>query len=80
MAAVAVATGFIVFGGLLGSFFTATGIAGLVAPTAASLAVDLWGSDTAAVAMAIALGLLAFALVLPLRIPSPLEQRSADRA
>ena len=31
-------------GGLLGTFFTATGIAGLAAPTAANLAVDYWAA------------------------------------
>jgi MFS family permease len=54
-------------GSLLGTFFTATGIAGLAAPTAANLAVDYWGSDIAGIAVAIALGALAYALVLPLR-------------
>lgn len=67
-------------GGLLGTFFTATGIAGLVAPSAASLAVDYWGNDTAGIAVAIALGTLAFALVLPLRVAPPPEQKVADRA
>jgi predicted MFS family arabinose efflux permease len=57
-------------GSLLGTFFTATGIAGLAAPTAANLAVDSWGSDTAGIAVAITLGALAFALVLPLSAPS----------
>ena len=64
-------------GGLLGTFFTATGIAGLAAPTAANLAVDYWGSDTAGIAVAIALGALAYALVLPLKA-SP--QRAAGQA
>ena len=54
-------------GSLLGTFFTATGIAGLAAPTAASLAVNYWGSDIAGIAVAITLGALAYALVLPLR-------------
>ena len=57
-------------GSLLGTFFTATGIAGLAAPTAANLAVDSWGSDTAGIAVAITLGALAFALVLPLSASS----------
>lgn len=67
-------------GGLLGTFFTATGIAGLVAPTAASLAVDYWASDTAGIALAIALGALAFALALPLRVAPPLEQGTVRQA
>ena len=53
-------------GSLLGIFFTATGIAGLAAPTAANLAVDYWASDIAGIVVAITLGALAFALVLPL--------------
>ena len=65
-------------GGLLGTFFTATGIAGLAAPTAANLAVDYWGSDNAGIAVAITLGALAYALVLPLKAsPERLEQRAA---
>jgi MFS family permease len=64
-------------GGLLGTFFTATGIAGLAAPTAANLAVDYWSSDTAGIAVAIGLGALAYALVLPLKA-SP--QRAAGQA
>jgi MFS family permease len=54
-------------GSLLGTFFTATGIAGLAAPTAANLAVDYWASDIAGIVVAITLGALAFAMVLPLR-------------
>jgi MFS family permease len=54
-------------GGLLGTFFTATGIAGLAAPTAANLAVGYWGSDTAGISVAITLGALAYLLVLPLK-------------
>jgi MFS family permease len=57
-------------GRLLGTFFTATGIAGLAAPLAASSAVDYWGSDIAGIAVAITLGALAYALVLPLRRPA----------
>jgi MFS family permease len=54
-------------GSLLGTFFTATGIAGLAAPAAANFAVGYWGSDIAGIAVAITLGALAYALVLPLR-------------
>lgn len=54
-------------GGLLGTFFTGTGIAGLVAPPAATFAIGYWGTDTAGIAVAIALGSIAFLLVLPLK-------------
>jgi MFS family permease len=54
-------------GSLLGTFFTATGIAALAAPMAANLAVDYWGSDIASIVVAITLGALAYAMVLPLR-------------
>lgn len=54
-------------GGLLGSFFTATGIASLAGPTIANFSAAYWGSDTASIAVAIVLGALAYALVLPLR-------------
>lgn len=67
-------------GGLLGTFFTATGIAGLVAPAAATLAIAHWSTDTAGVAVAIVLGALAFAFVLPLKSAQQREQSVADRA
>lgn len=54
-------------GSLLGTFFTATGIAGLAAPIAANIAVDYWASDTAGIVVAITFGALAYALVLPVR-------------
>jgi predicted MFS family arabinose efflux permease len=54
-------------GSLLGTFFTATGIAGLAAPAAANLAIDYWGSDIAGAAIAITLGMFAYVLALPLR-------------
>lgn len=54
-------------GGLLGSFFTATGIAGLAGPTLANLAADYWGGDTGSITVAIGLGALAYLLVLPLK-------------
>jgi MFS family permease len=61
-------------GGLLGTFFTATGIAGLAAPIAANLAVDYWGSDIASVGVAIKFGAFAYALVLYLKAsPERLE-------
>jgi MFS family permease len=54
-------------GALLGSFFTATGIAGLAGPLIASLAADLSGDQTGSIVAAIVMGALGFALVLPLR-------------
>ena len=45
-----------------------------------SLAVDYWGTDTAGIIVALALGVLAFALVLPLKAALPSEQRAAGRA
>jgi MFS family permease len=54
-------------GALLGSFFTATGIAGLAGPLMASLAADLWGNQSGGIVAAIVMGALGFAFVLPLR-------------
>jgi MFS family permease len=54
-------------GALLGSFFTATGIAGLAGPLIASLAADLSGNQTGSIVAAIVMGALGFAFVLPLR-------------
>jgi MFS family permease len=68
-------------GGLLGVFFTATGIAGLAGPTSANLAADYWGADTASIAVAIVLGALAYVLVLPLKTATGrLGQRPAGNA
>lgn len=55
-------------GGLLGSFFTATGVASLIGPMVANFAADYWGNDTASIVIAIVLGALAYVLVLPLQI------------
>jgi MFS family permease len=54
-------------GALLGSFFTATGIAGLAGPLMASLAADLSGNQSGGIVAAIVMGALGFAFVLPLR-------------
>jgi MFS family permease len=54
-------------GALLGSFFTATGIAGLAGPLMASLAADVSGDQTGSIVVAIVMGALGFAFVLPLR-------------
>ncbi|MGE0700004.1 MAG: MFS transporter [Hyphomicrobiaceae bacterium] len=58
-------------GALLGVFFTATGIAGLLGPLIAGFAVDATGDYGLAIMAAIAWGLLAFVVVLPLRKPQP---------
>ena len=55
-------------GGLLGTFFTATGIAGLAAPIAANLAVAYWGSDTGSILAAIVLGVISFVLLLSVNV------------
>jgi len=55
-------------GALLGTFFTGTGIAGLAGPLLASLAVDYWGTHVGGIAVAIVLGALGFAIVLPLKV------------
>jgi len=68
-------------GGLLGVFFTATGIAGLAGPTAANLAADYRGGDAGSIVVAIVLGTLAYVLVLPLRTATGrLAQRPAGNA
>jgi MFS family permease len=68
-------------GGLLGAFFTATGIAGLAGPPAANLAADYWGGDTGSIAVAIVLGAFAYVLVLPLKAATgPLGRRAAGNA
>ena len=54
-------------GALLGSFFTATGIAGLAGPLMAGLAADLSGDQTGSIVTAIVMGALGFAFILPLR-------------
>ena len=54
-------------GALLGTFFTATGIAGLAGPPIASLAADLSGDQSGGILAAIVMGAVGFALVLPLK-------------
>ncbi len=56
-------------GALLGVFFTATGIAGLLGPLVAGLAVDATGDYQLAIQLTIAMGGLAFLAVLPLADP-----------
>jgi MFS family permease len=54
-------------GTMLGVFFTATGVAALLGPTLAGLAVELSGGYTGAIVFATATGLLGFVVILPLR-------------
>lgn len=58
-------------GALLGAFFTATGIAAVLGPLMAGVAVEVTGDHQAAIALALMLGLVAFAIVLPLRTALP---------
>ena len=54
-------------GALLGSFFTGTGMAALTGPMLASAAIDLAGSDTGGIVAAIAMGILGFVFVFPVK-------------
>jgi MFS family permease len=54
-------------GTMLGVFFTATGIAALLGPALAGLAVELSGGYGGAILFALAAGLLGFAVILPVR-------------
>jgi MFS family permease len=54
-------------GTMLGVFLTATGLAALIGPSLAGLAVELSGGYGGAIGFALASGLLGFALILPLR-------------
>ncbi len=64
-------------GALLGSFFTGTGMAALTGPMLASAAIDLAGSDTGGIVAAIAMGILGFVFVFPVKpklsspVPAP---------
>jgi MFS family permease len=51
----------------LGIFFTATGIAALLGPTLAGLAVEVSGSYAGGIVFALAAGLLGFAVIAPLQ-------------
>lgn len=55
-------------GGLLGVFFTASGIAGLAGPPSANLAIDYFGGDTGGIVVAIVLGALGYLMVLPMKM------------
>lgn len=54
-------------GSTLGIFFTATGVAALVGPSVAGLAMKLGGGYSPGILFALAAGLLAFAVIAPLR-------------
>ena len=66
-------------GGLLGSFFTATGIAGLAGPTVAILAADYWGGDTGSITVAICFGALAYLLMLPVKAMAMPSSEGMDK-
>ncbi|HEX5455140.1 MAG TPA: MFS transporter [Stellaceae bacterium] len=54
-------------GSTLGIFFTATGVAALLGPSLAGLAVELSGGYRGGILFALAVGLLGFAVIAPLR-------------
>jgi len=58
--------GFEGLGTTLGVFFTATGLAALLGPTLAGLAIE-WGGYRAGILFALATGLLGFVAVLPIK-------------
>jgi MFS transporter, OFA family, oxalate/formate antiporter len=54
-------------GTMLGAFFTATGLAAVIGPSLAGVAVELSGGYGGAIVFAFVSGLLGFAVILPLR-------------
>ena len=66
-------------GTTLGAFFTATGLAALLGPPLAGIAVDPSGSYYGAIWFALAVGILGFAAIAPLR-PEPFGPYRSDRA
>jgi MFS family permease len=59
-------------GALLGTFFTAGGIAAIIGPVAAAAVMDMTGgSFTAGILLALGLGLIGLLAVLPLPRPGP---------
>ena len=67
-------------GATLGLFFTATGVAALLGPSAAALLVEFGGGYTNAILFALATGLLGFVLMVPLRErPIPVGCFGRDR-
>lgn len=67
-------------GTVLGVFFTATGLSALLGPLLAGLAVDLTGSYSGAIVVALATGFLGFAAIVPLGNHGQLKHRSAVAA
>jgi MFS family permease len=66
-------------GTTLGAFFTATGLAALLGPPLAGIAVDLSGSYYGAILFALAVGILGFTAIAPLQ-SEPFGSHRSDRA
>jgi len=66
-------------GATLGAFFTATGLAALVGPPLAGIAVDLSCRYSGSILFALVVGTLGFAAIAPVR-PEPFGPRRSDRA
>ena len=66
-------------GALLGTFFTASGVAAFIGPLAAAAIVDHMGGFAWGIGFALALGSLGFIMLVPLH-PAPAQQRVARRA
>jgi MFS family permease len=64
-------------GGMLGVFFTSSGFSSALGPLLAGLAVDYTGRYQSGIAFALAMGLLGFAAVAPLKHRGQAEERSA---
>jgi MFS family permease len=58
-------------GAVLGMFFTGSGLSALFGPWLAGLAVDLTADYRGGIVFALAIGLLGFIVIAPLRIPQP---------
>ncbi len=66
-------------GTTLGAFFTATGVAALLGPPLAGVAVELTGGCRGAIVVALVTGMLGFIAILPLR-SQPFGPHRSDRA
>ena len=66
-------------GTTLGAFVTATGIAALLGPTLAGVAIDLSGGYRGGILFALAAGILGFVVIVPLKT-KPFEPNRNDRA
>ena len=64
-------------GAMLGIFFTATGVASLLGPLFAGLIIDFTGDVYWGVVFALAMGLLGFLAILPLRMPDAFKVEGA---